>query len=188
MCLQDAGAAGTARLRGLLEIRASWAGGGPPTSRSRHQPSAARGLLAPPHGRTLGPLAAESADKHPCWEPWSVFGTQLPCSHAIGLGDDEQAAHCGPAQRASTGRPFSPSSAASGTEHTVSYPSLWNIQPQTRGLKTMRLLPCSRLGRESRRALAGPPASGGLQGAAACQPDPQVSRRRQLRTRGGGAC
>ena len=116
--------------------RLGW--GWAPTSRSRHQPSAAWGLLAPPHGRTLRPPAADSADKGPCWEPWSVFRTQLPCSHAIGPGDHKQAASRGPAQRASPGRPFSPSSACfrHGAHSKL---SITVEQQQARGLKTPRI-------------------------------------------------
>lgn len=58
-----------------------------PTSRSRHQPSAAWGLPRPLHTvRTLGLRQQTLLTRVSCWEPWSVFRTQLPCSHAIGPG------------------------------------------------------------------------------------------------------
>lgn len=78
--LQDAGAAGTAWLQGLLEIGVGWAEGdahGPgaswPSSRSRHQQPTGPGASS-----MVGPPIAKCGDRGPCWESWSASWTQLP--------------------------------------------------------------------------------------------------------------
>lgn len=110
-----------------------------PASRPRHQPPA-WGLLAGGPSTWEGPGASgeESADKGACWEPWSGFRTQLPCSHAIGPGTTSRK----PPRTRPEGFCWEAIQSqlclllAWSTQEVSRH---WNKQPQTRGLKTPRV-------------------------------------------------